>query len=212
MIPILHVTDERKDSFKSLDALKDWDHLFSVILGGSNGRAPAETQKNLLTVLQWSAVSHAFQRALGLSEKACTMSRRGQQGHRQVAACQQDGVSPLPLTFWENITHEFLLICIYLFFSLYFAVKINNNYTWHVCSQQCGVSPTSSVRVVCPTAEVVLQQLMCSGGTGSSHQSYCGLMKKHLQKRIKCWNKITCATTLSVHINLNKKQVFIYLM
>lgn len=67
MIPILHVIDERKANFKSLEDLKDWDHLSSLILGGSNGRAPAETQKNLLAVLQWSTVSHAFQGALGLS-------------------------------------------------------------------------------------------------------------------------------------------------
>lgn len=56
---------------------------------------------------------------------------------------------------------------------------------WISVVKVCTVSLTGCVRVVCSTAEVVLQQLMCSCGTGSSHQSDCGLMKKHLQKKKK---------------------------
>lgn len=43
-------------------------------------------------------------------------------------------------------------------------------------------SLTSCVGAVCPAAEVVLQQLVCPGGAGSSHQPHCGLMEKHLQE------------------------------
>lgn len=42
---------------------------------------------------------------------------------------------------------------------------------------------TGCVRVVCSAPEVVLQQLVRPGGTGSSHQPHCGLMKKHLQEK-----------------------------
>lgn len=66
MINILHI-DEYKANCVSLYEFKDWDDLSSVILGGCNGRAPTEAQKDLLTVLQRSAVSHAFQGAFGLS-------------------------------------------------------------------------------------------------------------------------------------------------
>lgn len=48
-----------------------------------------------------------------------------------------------------------------------------------------GVFLTGCVRAVCPASEVVLQQLVSPRGTGSSHQPHCGLMKKHLQEKVK---------------------------
>lgn len=41
---------------------------------------------------------------------------------------------------------------------------------------------TGRVGVVRPPSEVVLQQLVSPGGTGSGHQPHCGLMKEHLQE------------------------------
>lgn len=66
--------------------------------GGSDGCAPAEAQQDLLTVLQGPTVSHALQGALGLSQQAGAVPGRGQQRHGQVAAGQQDGMGPFPLT------------------------------------------------------------------------------------------------------------------
>lgn len=64
---------------------------------------------------------------------------------------------------------------------------------------------TGCVRAVCSTAEVVLQQLMCSCGTGSSHQSDCGLMKKHLQKQTnKATNPQAHPLSVTMHIILIK--------
>ena len=42
---------------------------------------------------------------------------------------------------------------------------------------------TGCIGAVCPAPEVVLQQLVCACGTGTSHQPHCGLMKKHLQEK-----------------------------
>lgn len=65
--------------------------------GGSDCRAPAEAQQDLLTVLQGPTVSDPLQGALGLGQQAGAVPRWGQQGHGQVAAGQKDGMSPLPL-------------------------------------------------------------------------------------------------------------------
>lgn len=66
--------------------------------GGSDRRAAAEAQQDLLTVLQGPPVSHPLQGALGLGQQAGAVTGRGQQGHGQVAAGQQDGVGSLPLS------------------------------------------------------------------------------------------------------------------
>lgn len=52
-----------------------------------------------------------------------------------------------------------------------------------MCKKWIWVCLTGCVGAVCPASEVVLQQLVCPCGTGSSHQPHRGLMKKHLQEK-----------------------------
>lgn len=68
-----------------------------VCLGGCYGGASTEAQQNLLTVLEGASVSHALQGALGLSQEAGTVPGWSQQGHREVSAGQEDGVSSFSL-------------------------------------------------------------------------------------------------------------------
>lgn len=65
------------------------------------------------------------------------------------------------------------------------------------------VLPTSCVGAVRPASEVVLQQLVCPCGTGSSHQPHCGLMKEHLNNTNSCHYQvfIIISTWLNTHLS-----------
>lgn len=72
---------------------------------------------------------------------------------------------------------------------------------------------TGCVGAVRPASEVVLQQLVCPCGTGSSHQPHCGLMKKHLQETKKTKNKMLMleqkkADAISTHIQYTSKDTY----
>lgn len=65
------------------------------------------------------------------------------------------------------------------------------------------VLPTSCVGAVRPASKVVLQQLVCPCGTGSSHQPHCGLMKEHLNNTNSCHYQvfIIISTWLNTHLS-----------
>lgn len=60
------------------------------------------------------------------------------------------------------------------------------------------------VGVVCPPSEVVLQQLVCPRGTGSSHQPHCGLMKEHL---VLCLSVALCELSECTEVPLETCQL-----